>query len=125
MISGENPYWGKITFRQAAHKLTAGAVVEAEALPADAATAVATISHMLYRDGITQREPWLHSATWDDEAGEHVVSMITLADRDLVKTAIAYRQDHPDLQSVQATRNFLIDHGHFPDLKPYPEPTPA
>lgn len=115
----------EITFWQAGFKLIASVPAEAAQLPADAATAVAALSHMIARNGITLAKPWIYHATWSDLDGAHEVSTLTPADLDLIEAAHALRDSHPEATSILSTRNLLIVNGHFPWLQPYHMPTRA
>jgi hypothetical protein len=108
-----------MTFWQAGFKLLASAPAEAAQLPADAATAVAGLSHLILRDARVLPEPWVYRATWEDGLGAHEVSTLARCDLALVQTAIALRQAHPDAATLLDTRNLLITNGHLPWLKPY------
>lgn len=108
----------EITFWQAGFKLTASAPAEAAHLPADAATAVAGLSHLILRDTRLLPTPWVYRATWQDSLGAHEVCTLTPADLTLVQAAIALREAHPQAVSLLDTRNLLIAHGHFPHLEP-------
>jgi hypothetical protein len=115
----------QITFWQANFRLIASVPAEVAHLPPDAATAVAGMSHMIFRSGITLAKPWVYRATWSDQDGDHEVSTLTRADLALLDAAITLRRQHPDATSVLETRNLLINHHHFPWLQPYHAPTHA
>jgi hypothetical protein len=116
---------GEITFWQGAGKLIGTVPNEAAQLPCDAATAVAGISHIVFRNGYTLTPPWMYRATWSDQDGDHEVSTLTQADLVLVQTAIGLRRVHPEAIFVRDTRNLLIAHGHFPGRSPYHAPMRA